>query len=106
MTRKILILGSLLFSTVAGPTVSPASADPNPPSENGQYVQLVHDICDYVVGNDLYPGFTYGACMSFELVPATALATHVCQAMRLGNLGTLEENGFTSYNDCVRNFQF
>jgi hypothetical protein len=105
MTRKILMVGSLLLSTLAGPTVSPASAQQGSPGANRDYQRLVHDYCEAVIASGDLPTLNYGECESFNVVSDNGFKTHFCDALREGAGATLEDYGFTSYSDCIRNLQ-
>lgn len=85
---------------VCASTSSPSIAEP---SANHDYIQAVQEFCSTIVGVGQFATLSWGECMSFNVVSEQGFRAHFCDALREGGLGTLEDYGFDSYSDCIRN---
>jgi len=97
---RSLTIASLLFAATG--TAARAEGDPG---ANRDYIQAVRAFCSTIVGVGDFATLNLGECMSFNVVSAEGFRTHFCDALREGGLGTLEDYGFDSYADCVRNLE-
>ena len=94
----LMMAGVLAFAQMS----SVANAEP---SANHDYLQLVHEFCTDVIASGELPGLSFGECVSFNVVSEQGFTPHFCDALREGAGGTLEDYGFDSYADCVRNLE-
>ena len=100
MKRIWLIAAAAL---VLAPMTSAAQAQAGSPGANRDNIQAVQEFCSSIVGVGQFADLNWGECMSFNVVSEEGIRAHICDGLREGGLGTLEEFGFDSYADCVQN---
>jgi len=98
--RALTVASILLAATAPG-----ANAEGDPGATR-DYIQAVQAFCSTIVGTGAFETLNWGECMSFNVVSEDGFITHFCDALREGGLGTLDDYGFDSYNDCVQNLEF
>lgn len=97
---KFLVATALFMAATAAP-IAPAAADQT--SNNGANAEL-HEFCTGLVASGIFPDLNYGECMSYNRTSLSGLRAHVCDQLR--ETGELDDYGFSSYSECVRNIEF
>lgn len=96
MRKLVLICASIAMSLPL-----PAQADPvQSPPTSGANADTIN-FCNEVIASGEFPELNFGECMSFNNTSINGFVSHICDEMR--ETGTLEDNGFSSYSDCIRN---
>ena len=89
------MIAAALFASA--PTTT-AFAAPNPPTDNGNAALFAY--CSDLMA--VYPDLPLGVCMSFNLTQGTyGFVPQICH--ELEGRGLLDDYGFESFSDCVRN---
>lgn len=91
-----LAASALMAVPVPVATVSALHAAPSGPGVNAELMEYCADLMEE------FPGLSLGKCMSFNLSQNTyGYVPHVCDFFQ--DLGLLDDYGFDSFADCVKN---
>lgn len=98
------LVPALAAAVLAASAVSfQAQAEPAGPGnsqvENRQLQQFCYDL---IAGGE-FPDLVLGECMSFNNTSDAGFKAHLCDMLR--GTGQLNDWGFSSYSDCVRNIE-
>lgn len=82
--------------------LSPTMADPPSPAPPRGDNAGTLDFCVFLMSLEQFEEMNLGECMSFNSVSEDGFAPHGCDALR--EFGLLDDLGYDSYSDCVRNY--
>ena len=94
---RVLAGLALLTAWIAQPMAPLAAAQ-----DSGPKGQELKEYCIGLIESGNFGPLNLGECMSYnETMGRDGFAAHLCDALL--ELGLLEDFGFTSYSDCIRN---